>query len=44
MVEATFFANLIVLKGCLAFVLLRSMQTGKEPVKASLRLASLDLD
>ena len=29
--------------GCFAFVLLRMMQTGKEPVKVSLRLASLDL-
>jgi hypothetical protein len=38
-VAATFFANLIVLTGCLAFVLRKSMQTGKEPVKVSLRLA-----
>jgi hypothetical protein len=30
-------------KGCFAFVLLRIMQTGEEPVKVSLRLASLDL-
>ena len=30
-------------KGCSAFVLLRMMQTGEEPVKVSLRLASLDL-
>jgi hypothetical protein len=30
-------------KGCFAFVLLRMMQTGEEPVKVSLRLASLDL-
>ena len=29
--------------GCFAFVLLRMMQTGEEPVKVSLRLASLDL-
>jgi hypothetical protein len=30
-------------KGCFAFVLLRMMQTGEEPFKVSLRLASLDL-
>ena len=29
--------------GCFAFVLLRMMQTGEEPVKVSLQLASLDL-
>jgi hypothetical protein len=36
---ATFFANLIDLTGCSAFVLRKSMQTGKEPVKVALRLA-----
>jgi hypothetical protein len=30
-------------KGCFAFVLPRMMQTGEEPVKVFLRLASLDL-
>jgi len=38
-VAATFFANLIILTGCWAFVLRKSMQTGKEPVKVALRLA-----
>jgi hypothetical protein len=39
LVVTNFFANLIVLTGSLAFVLRKSMQTGKEPVKVALRLA-----
>jgi hypothetical protein len=38
-----FAASQVQWKGCFAFVLLRMMQTGEEPVKVSLRLASLDL-
>jgi hypothetical protein len=44
LVATTLFANLIVLTGSLAFVLRKSMQTGKEPSRLPFGSHPLDLD